>query len=52
MLVTFKAIVSKGQKDWRQTTQAMGQRKKRWERESLENKRSEQLVSKVDKWIF
>jgi hypothetical protein len=25
MLVTFKAIVSKGQKDWRQTTRAMGQ---------------------------
>jgi hypothetical protein len=29
MLVTFNAIVSKGQKDWRQTTRAMGQVKKR-----------------------
>jgi len=29
MLVTFKAIVSKGQKDCRQTTHAMGQVKKR-----------------------
>jgi hypothetical protein len=29
MLITFNAIVSKGQKDWRQTTRAMGQVKKR-----------------------
>jgi len=35
MLVTFNAIVSKGQKDLCQTTRAMGQVKKRWERELM-----------------
>jgi hypothetical protein len=45
MLVIFKAIVSKGQKDWRQTTRAIGQVKKRCERESTGNEQREQLVS-------
>jgi len=44
MLVTFNAIVSKGQKDWRQITHAMGQVKKRWERESVGWEQMEQLV--------
>jgi hypothetical protein len=35
MLVTFKTIGYKGRKDWRQTTRAIGQVKKRWERESM-----------------
>jgi hypothetical protein len=35
MLVTFNAIVSKCQKDWHQTTRAMGQVKKSWGRGSM-----------------
>jgi hypothetical protein len=44
MLVTFEAIVSKGQKDWCQTTRAIGQVKKRCERESMGKEQREQLV--------
>jgi hypothetical protein len=46
MLVTFKAFISKGQKEWRQTTRAIGHVKKRCKMESRGNEQREQLVSR------
>jgi hypothetical protein len=51
MLVTFKEIVSKGQKDWRQTTWAIGQVNKRSGREFVEKEQREQLVSEEEDGI-
>jgi hypothetical protein len=51
MLVTFKAFISKGQKEWRQTTRAIGHVKKRCKMESRGNEQREQLVSRKEEWI-
>ncbi len=51
MLVTFKAIVSNGKKDWCQTTRAIGQVKKRYERASMGKKQREQLVLEREEGI-
>jgi len=45
ILVTFKASISNGQKDWRQTTRAMGQEKKRCKIESKGKEHREHEVS-------
>jgi len=48
---TGKARLSKGQKDWRQTTRAIGQEKKIWRRESIRKEQREQEVSGLEEWI-
>jgi hypothetical protein len=48
---TGRARLSKGQKDWRQTTRAIGQEKKIWRIESLGKEQREQEVSGLEEWI-
>jgi hypothetical protein len=51
MLVTFKAMIFNGQKEWGQITRAIGQVKKRYERASMGKKQREQLVLEREEGI-